>query len=85
LNTTAEQAARDYVQNIRDNNGRLYVVQDVSSYTTNSGIEVWHFIVAGVEAPNHIYLFKVRDNVIELNIQGNNDYGNVVIDTLRPA
>ena len=85
LNTTPEQAARDYVQNIRDANGRLYVVQDISSYTTDSGIEVWHFIVAGVEAPNHIYLFKVRDNVVELNIQGNNNYGNVVIDTLRPV
>jgi LysM repeat protein len=85
LNTDPEQAARSYVQTIRDLNGRIGVVQDVASMTTASGIVVWHFILDGVEAPNHVYLFKIRANVIELSIQGRNDYGNVVINTLRPA
>jgi LysM repeat protein len=85
LNTDPEQAARSYAQNVRDSGGRLSVIQDVASFTTASGIVVWHFVLGGVEAPNHVYLFKTRENVIELSIQGSNDYGNVVIDSLRPA
>jgi hypothetical protein len=85
LNTNPEQAARDYVQNVRDANGRLYVQEDISTFTTSSGIEVWTFVLAGVEAPNRVYLFKTNDKVSELNIQGSNNYGNVVIETLRPA